>query len=97
MDNIELTRLERMARLMPPQSMNFGRTESIFGPLYIAWGQRGPVWHGIWGLRAVAQPMEFIPDTDEATVKHVLIHTAMKFVADMDTVKLLENPAHFNA
>jgi len=97
MEAPDLRRLERMARLLPPQTLRFGRVETMFGPLYIAWGYRSRIWYGIWGMRGVAQTVEFKPDVDEAAVKQVLVHTAMNFAADMHVVDLFKQPGHFDA
>ena len=97
MNNLELQRLERMARLLPPRSLNLAKTNTMFGPLYLAWGEHAGSWYGVWAIRGIAQTVEFRSGVDESVVRHVLVHCAMTFAADMSDARLYQQPGRFDA
>ena len=77
--------------------MAMGKTQSPFGPLYVAWGQHAGAYYGIWGIRGVAQQIEFKAGAAEADVKAHLIECAMIFALDMQTRNAFDTGRHFHA
>ena len=65
-------------------------SDTEYGPLYMAWGRdKDDSYHGIWGIRGIARPVEFKPDTSLEMVKTALFTDAMGLVEllfDVDAV-----------
>ncbi len=97
MQSVELVILERIARNMPVRRIEMGSVETKIGPVYIAWGEKDGVIHGVWGCHGLAQTMEFKKGSDEDHAKVALIATALQFTRDCRNAGLFEDPEHFGA
>lgn len=82
MEARELELLEKFARLMPGDKLEFGRTDDReYGTIYFATSidaDRCP--HGIWGCRGTARILDFKPDTSFETVRQVLVNDAVGWI-----------------
>lgn len=101
MDGRALEILERIARNLPvkPKSLRFCRYTSDIGEIYYAYGKDiNGVYHGVWGSRGTAQPIEFRKrykvgekwhSVTEKIVQAVLIDAAQWFLQKAQSKGLL--------
>ena len=91
MDSQALTRLERCLRNLPILSVDdMTVQETPYGPLYMAWGRdKENIYHGLWGIRELARPMEFKPNTTLDEVRNALQTDAMGMVELLYKVDLV--------
>ena len=86
MDTADLAKLERIARNLPITSkVTLANAGTGHGMIYMAWGTDAMgVYHGIWGARGVAEPLEFTPETrNPDTVRDALMVRAAEVMNGM--------------
>ena len=74
-----LDKLERVARNLPVKGITMGRAETLYGPVYMAWGKNKDYWHGVWGADiegGSAQVLQIKPNVSEKDVQQILLDTA---------------------
>ena len=92
MTTAELEKLERILRNMPVTSaIELGTADSEHGRIYMAWGTDAMgVYHGIWGARGFAIPLEFFPEVrNPNTVRDSLLTHAAEILSGLATEGLL--------
>ena len=86
MGTAELDKLERIARNLPITSkVTLANAESNLGMIYMAWGTDAlGNYHGLWGARGVAIPLEFLPEVrNPDVVRDSLLTHAAEILAGM--------------
>ena len=96
MESRELAILERCARNLPAKKLTYHYADMTWGRVYMAWGRdMAGRYHGIWGCRDVARPLEFKLGTTATQVADVLMLDAEGFVESRLTRGLLD-PVYWN-
>ena len=64
------------------------------GVIYFAYGvDKKGIFHGIWGHRGIAEPIEFKKDTSLENVRQVLVNTAASHIEMLIREGLLSDAA----
>ena len=90
MGDPELYLLTKIANMMPCRKMKMGQVDTVYGPLYMAWGKDAEgKYHGLWGTCGIAMPVEFKKDTRERDVKGVLEMAAATMIKSLEAEGLI--------
>lgn len=99
MEGTVLERAERFVRNLPITKIQFRRTETDLGPIYLAYGKDGEgVYHGVWVVEEpsfILRTLTFNPGVTVAQVRASLIANADWFLKECDKRGLVRSGASF--